>query len=80
MVCSERTVKKALRTMGFEPKRRGKSTSHQHWQDQFGRTVQVVSLKGDVPDNYIYSLTNEMQLKGICEPRDFRNLLRNLRN
>ena len=29
---------------------------------------------------HIYHLTNEMQLKGICEPRDFRNLLRNLRN
>ena len=80
MVCSEKTVQKALRIMGFKPKHRGKATSHRSWHDQFGRTVQVVSSKGDVPDKYVYNLTNEMQLKGICEPRDFRNLLRNLRN
>jgi predicted RNA binding protein YcfA (HicA-like mRNA interferase family) len=80
MVCSEKTVQKALRSIGFKPMRRGKATSHEYWHDQFGRTVQVVTSNGDVPDKYIYSMTNEMQWKGICQPRDFRTLLRNLRN
>ena len=80
MVCSEKRVQKALRSMGLKPKRRGKATGHEYWHDQFGRTVQVVSDNGDIPDKYIYNMTNEMQLKGICEPRDFRNLLRSIRN
>lgn len=76
MVCATKTVKKALRLMGFEPMRRGKATSHQLWHDQSGRTVQLVASNGCVPDNYIYDMTNEMRAKGICTPQEFKALLR----
>lgn len=56
---------------GLIPLAQGNATGHEIWVDRYGRSCRPVLRKKDVPYAVLYSLSLELEAKGICTRRNF---------
>ena len=63
------------RQLGFSPSK-GNGTGHDTWKDTQGRTCHPVLRHKDVAFAYIYSLSLELESKGVIPHRQFVGLFR----
>lgn len=72
-----RKLSKSLRrALGFRPAKLGNGTGHDVWTDGNGRTCHPVLRHKDVAIAVVYSLSMELEAKGIVPRRQFMKLLR----
>lgn len=64
------------RGLGFRPANMGNGTGHDVWMDRNGRTCHPVLRHKDIAIAVVYSLSMELESKGIVPRRQFMRLLR----
>ena len=69
-------IRNVLRhNLGFSPSK-GNGTGHEAWVDCKGRTCHPVLRRKDIAIAIIYSLSLELESKGVIPRRDFVNLVK----
>lgn len=69
-------VRRVLQQLGLQPHPRGNGTGHQVWVSPEGRTCQPKFCKKDMNMAVVFSLSQELQSKGIVSRRAFLAALR----
>jgi hypothetical protein len=75
-VIPARVVRHVLRQLGLKPQARGNGTDHDVWVSPEGRTCQPKLCKKDMDMAVVFSLSQELQSKGIVSRRAFLAALR----
>jgi len=73
---STRRLRKALSALGLRPAAKGNGTGRDVWVDGTGRTCHPVLRHREVAWAVIYSLSLELEAKGICTRRDLATEVR----
>lgn len=71
-----RVVRHVLQQLGLQPRTRGNATDHELWVSFDGRTCKPKLCKKDIPIALVFSLSQELQSKGITSRRAFLAALR----
>lgn len=71
-----KVVRRVLRQLGMQPQSRGNGTDHEVWVSPNGRACQPKLCRKDLDMAVVFSLSLELQTKGIVTRRAFLTALR----
>jgi len=71
-------VYQSLKEMNLKRQSNTDGKSHQVWQDDKGREVQLAPKGDRVPDLYVHILSGQLETQGICPRRVFKRRLREI--
>jgi hypothetical protein len=75
-ITAKRIERVLRRGLGFRPANIGNGTGHDVWMDSRGRTCHPVLRHKDIAIAVVYSLSMELESKGVVPRRQFMQLLR----
>lgn len=75
-ITAKRIERVLRRGLGFRPANTGNASGHDVWVDGCGRTCHPVLRHKDIAIAVVYSLSMELESKGIVQRRHFMQLLR----
>ena len=71
-------VYQALRDMKLKRQSSTSGKSHQVWQEDKGREVQLAPRGSEVPDLFVHILSGQLETQGICSRKVFKRRLREI--
>jgi hypothetical protein len=75
-IAAKRIERVLRRGLGFRPANAGNGSGHDVWMDSRGRTCHPVLRHKDIAVAVVYSLSMELESKGVATRRQFMQLLR----
>jgi hypothetical protein len=75
-ITAKRIERVLRRGLGFRPANSGNGSGHDVWMDGSGRTCHPVLRHKDIAIAVVYSLSMELESKGVVQRRQFMQLLR----
>jgi hypothetical protein len=76
MTWKVKSVHRALRDIGMKKCRKGNKNKHEVWSDGNGKRVELATRGNEVPDIFLHELAWELDRKGLCSDRHFKNMVR----
>jgi hypothetical protein len=71
-----KAVQTALREIGMKKCRKGHKNTHEVWSGRNGKKVELAKRGKEVPDIFLHELAWELDKKGLCTDREFKNMVR----
>lgn len=75
-ITAKRIERVLHRELGFRLANTGNASGHDVWVDSYGRTCHPVLRYKDIAIAVVYSLSLELESKGVVQRRHFMQLLR----
>jgi hypothetical protein len=71
-----KSVHRALRAIGLKKSRKGHRNTHEVWNGGDGQRVELARRGNEVPDRFVHVLAWELDKKGLCPAREFKEMIR----
>jgi len=71
-----KSVQRALRDIGMKKWRKGHKNKHEVWSGTNGQMVELARRGNEVPDRFLHVLAWELDRKGLCPNRHFKEMIR----